>query len=188
MGWVIEKRPAKRLPVLDFEGEATAIVPGAMGFFSARKARRVVVTYHVGVAQHTTELEILVWEPKKRNHTIFSRTAESVACVVLNGRDHDERSIRNCTHNYFTEDMFRYSNRQAAAAQTQTMNSILGYAKKHSDRLLAIELFGLNFFESNYRDDKRPQSLSEIFGDRECLIEEYEQQVKTWKRESEVQA
>jgi hypothetical protein len=84
--------------------------------------------------------------------------------------------------------MFRYSNRQAAAAQTQTMNSILGYAKKHSDRLLAIELFGLNFFESNYRDDKRPQSLSEIFGDRECLIEEYEQQVKTWKRESEVQA
>jgi len=188
MGWVIEKRPAKRLPVLDFEGKATVVMGGAMGGLWAEKAKRVRIKYEIGFAQYAAALSISILKPRHRKTTHYRQTADSVACAVLLGHGHNEESIRKCSHTHITEETLRYPNRESAAADRATMNSVLGYCELHSGELLALEMFGLNFFESNYRDDKRPQSLSEIFGDRECLIEEYEQQVKTWKRESEVQA
>jgi hypothetical protein len=177
--------------VLDFKDDATVVMIGAMGLLIIERAKRVRIKYEIGFAQYAAALSISILKPRHRKTTHFQQTAEHVACAVLRGCNHTEQSIRRCSHSHVTEEMLRYPNREAAAENLESMNSILGYCELHSGELLVLEMFSWNFFESNYVFDgvsRRKQSLFEIFGDRECLIEEYEQQVKTWKRESEVQA
>jgi hypothetical protein len=188
MGWFIEKRLAKRLPVLDFEGKATFVMIDVYGSVFAQNAMKVSVEYYIG--KNGASLSVCLRKPRKQKGTHYKKAAESVACAVFAGHDHNEKAIGRCVHTFFSDEIFCYPNREMAAANAKSMNAILAYAEKHSNHLLALELFGLNYFESHYRADRydRKQTLFEIFRDRESLIEDYEEEIRTLKHDSEVQA
>jgi hypothetical protein len=201
MTMVTEIREAQRLPVLKHEGKVTIVKDGSEGL-SATLAVAAEACYEISYAQYHANLSVLIKKPRHRKWNVISRTTESVGLAILDGHDHGLDEISNCTAEHFTPEMFVYANREAAVAQSSQFNSLLSYCRQHQGEVLALELFGWNFFESSYPDEQRRYScgcenmkknkptgidcLKTIFPDRWQLVENYQKQVRSWRASAAV--
>jgi hypothetical protein len=198
---VTEVRQAQRLPVLEHEGKATIVTECSEELF-VRQAVAVQAYYEVDWAQYHATLFVRFRKPRHRKYCAFNRTGESVCVAVLSGHHHSSDEISRCTAEHFTPEIFVYENRQAAVWQSAKMNSILSYCRQHQSEVLALELFGWNFFESHYPDEQRRYScgcenmkknkptgldcLKAIFPDRWQQVEKYQQKIQSWRASAAV--
>lgn len=199
MNMVTEIREAQRLPVLKHEGKVTIVKDGFEGL-SATLAVAVEASYEINFAQYHANLNVVLRKPRHRKWNVISRTTEHVGLAILDGHDHRLDEISSCTADYFKPEMFVYPNREYAVEQSSQFNSLLSYCRQHQAEVLALELFGWNFFESSYPDEQRRYScgcenmkknkptgidcLKAIFPDRWQLVETYQKEILSWRAES----
>jgi hypothetical protein len=196
MTLVTELREAQRLPVLKHEGKATIVTDGVRGI-SLTEVAAVEVVYEIDCAQHHSMLHLRYRSPRKRNRSHVQQAGESVCVAVLLGHDYQSLDISSSTESFFSPAMFPDWSRESGIDHARRRNSILGFCHLRQEKLLAMEMFRLNFFESDYRDAQRRFScgcertkknnptgvdcLKAIFPDRWQLVETYQQQILSWR-------
>lgn len=201
MTMVTEIREAQRLPVLKHEGKATIVTDGVRGI-SLTEVAAVEVEYEIDYAQHHSMLHLRYRSPRKRNRSHVTQAGEFVCSAVLLGHGCQSLDISNSTDSFFSQAMFPDWTRESGIDHARRRNSILGFCNLRKEKLLAMEMFRLNFFESDYRDAQRLFScgcegtkknnptgvdcLKAIFPDRWQLVEKYQQEIRSWRASAAV--
>jgi hypothetical protein len=197
---VTEIREAQRLPVLKHEGKVTIVTAGARWIHTTEVAE-VEAEYDTDFAQYHSRLYLKFRQPRKKNFSFQEQTAESVCAAIIRGHGHSVQAIESSTDKFFSPAMFPHCNPMWQVEAARLRNAVLGYCGQQD--VLAVEMFGLNFFESDYwvANSNRFQCgcerikrnsptgidcLKAIFPDRWQQVERFEKKIVRWHSPSMV--